>query len=278
MDTKLDELIIRAKKDVFGGNIGENLTTFKGDGLDFREIKEYEWGDDVKKINWKSTAKTGETKVNVFNVERELNIVVAFLISGSIHFGTVRLKQEVISEIMAILSYSTVKNNNRLSSIFFSNKEEKFIPPSKSEGNVYNIAKSAFEFDCLEKEVDYDKFCEYINTTVNEKSLIFVVGDFYGDVDFSSIAYKHEVYALTVRDRFEEYPYVSGEYDFVSPVDFKSSEISMNKNIASKFQQLISAQDNKLQEHFEQHQITSGKIYTNEDIYLRLSQILKGNR
>ncbi|SFV61181.1 hypothetical protein MNB_SV-12-60 [hydrothermal vent metagenome] len=276
MKTELKELLIRAKKDVFGGNIGETLTTFKGDGLDFREIKEYEFGDDVKKINWKSTAKTGVTKVNVFNVERELNIVIAFLVSGSIHFGTVRLKQEVISEIIALLSYSSIKNNNRLASLFFSNKEEEFFPPSKSEAIIYNATQRAFEMDCLNKEVDYSKFCDYINATIKNKSLIFVIGDFYGDIDFSSIAYQHEVYTLIVRDRFEEYPYVSGEYDFVSPIDFSSKEINMDKKVAKAFQKLIEEQDNKLQEHFREHRIVSGKIYTDEDIYLRLSQILKG--
>jgi len=276
MDTQLQELLIRAKKDVFGGNIGETLTTFKGDGLDFREIKEYEFGDDVKKINWKSTAKTGLTKVNVFNVERELNIVIAFLVSGSVHFGTVRLKQEVISEIVALLAFSTLKNNNKLTSLFFSDKEEHFIPPSKAQSSVYLTTQAAFEMPTLQKSVDYAKFCEHINATIKEKSLIFVVGDFYGDVDFSSIAYKHEVYALVVRDRFEEYPYVSGEYDFVSPIDLSSSEINMDKSIAKEFQKLILQEDTKLQEHFREHRIVSGKIYSDEDIYLRLSEILKG--
>jgi uncharacterized protein (DUF58 family) len=275
MDNKLQEIIIRAKKDVFGGNIGDTLTTFKGDGLDFREIKEYEIGDDVKKINWKATAKTNTTKVNVFNIDRELNIVVAFLVSGSVHFGTVRFKQEVISEITAILAYSTIKNNNLLSFLIFSNKDEIFYPPSKSEASVYNSAKSIFEFDCLEKDIDYEAFCNHINSTVKQKSIIFVIGDFYGDTDFSSIAYKHEVYALIVRDRFEEYPYISGEYDFVSPVDFSSTFINMDKNIAKNYQKLVLQNDEKLYEHFTQHQIRAGKIYTNDDIYSKLAQITK---
>jgi uncharacterized protein (DUF58 family) len=276
MDNKLQEIIIRAKKDVFGGNIGDALTTFKGDGLDFREIKEYEIGDDVKKINWKATAKTNSTKVNVFNVDRELNIVIAFLVSGSIHFGTVRFKQELISEIAAILAYSTIKNNNLLSSLIFSNKDEIFYPASKSEASVYNSAKSIFEFDCLEKDVDYEAFCDHINSTVKQKSIIFVIGDFYGDIDLSTISYKHEVYALIVRDRFEEYPYISGEYDFVSPIDFSSTFINMDKNIAKNYQKLILQNDKKLYEHLEQHQITAGKIYTNDDIYSKLAQIIKG--
>jgi len=276
MENRLQELLIVAKKDVFGGNIGDNITTFKGDGLDFREIKEYQSGDDVKKINWKSTAKTGVTKVNVFNVDRELNIVIAFMVSGSIHFGSVRLKQDAMAEIIALLSYSTVKNNNILSGLFFASSLEKIVPPSKSEAIVYNITKIALELDSLEKSIDYDKFCEYINITAKQKSLIFIVGDFYGDIDLSSISYKHEVYALIVRDRLEEYPYIQGEYDFVSPIDFSSSEVSMDKSIAKEYKKLIDQNDTKLYEHFLHHQIKAGKIYTDDDIYLRLSQIIKG--
>jgi len=276
MDTKLQEIIIRAKKDVFGGNIGDTLTTFKGDGLDFREIKEYEFGDDVKKINWKATAKTGTTQINIFNVERELNIVIAFLVSGSVHFGSVRFKQESISEIIALLSYSSIKNKNRLSGLFFSDKEEEFFPNSKNESIIYNLTNNALQFDCLEKNVNYNNFCDYINSTIKNKSLLFIVGDFYGNIDLSSIAYQHEVYSLIVRDRFEEYPYIGGEYDFVSPVDFSSSEVYMNKTIAKNFKKLIEKEDSKLFEHFAQHQITYGKIYTDEDIYQRLSQIVKG--
>jgi len=175
-----------------------------------------------------------------------------------------------------LLSYSSIKNHNKLTSLFFSNKEETFLPPSKGEASIYKTTETAFELDCLNKEVDYSAFCDYINSTIKSKSLIFVIGDFYGDVDFSSIAYQHEVYALVVRDRFEEYPYVSGEYDFVSPIDMSSSEINMDKKVAKAFQKLIIEQDNKLQTHFREHRIVSGKIYTDEDIYLRLSQILKG--
>lgn len=276
MEQKLQEILIRAKKDVFGGNIGDALTTFKGDGLDFREIKEYEFGDDVKKINWKSTAKTGTTKVNIFNVERELNILLLFLVDGSMHFGTAKLKQEVASEILALLAYSSVKNHNRLSSLFFSQKEEKFFPPSKSDAQVYAITEAAFGLDCLQKSVDYQKVCEYVNKTVKEKSLIFMVGDFYGDIDLSSIAYKHELYALIVRDRFEEYPNINGEYDFVSPIDFSSVDTTMNKAVVKEFAKRIKAQDAKLQEHFAKHQIASGKIYTDDDIYFKLTQIIKG--
>jgi hypothetical protein len=192
------------------------------------------------------------------------------------HFGSVKMKQETASEVVAHLAYSAIKNNNRLSSLCFSSKEETFVPSSKNESTVYQTTKEVLNIDCLEKQIDYKKLCDYINATIKNKALIFLVGDFYGEVDLSSIAYKHEVYSFIIRDKFEEYPYIKGEYDFVSPVDFSSSALNMDKNIALKYQQLLQQQDNKLQEHFTQHQIVSGKIYTNDDIYLRLSQILKG--
>jgi len=277
MEARLQEILIRAKKDVFGSSSGDTLTKLKGDGLDFREIKEYQFGDDVKKINWKATAKTGATKVNIFNIDRELNILIIFLASGSLHFGTMRLKQEVATETIATLAYSSIKNNNRLSSLIFSAKEEKFIPPSKQLGAVYQISEAVFSEDCLKKEIDYNKLCEYINTVFKERSLIFLVGDFYGeDIDLSSIAYKHELYALVVRDRFEENPQIRGDFEFVSPIDFSHTEVTMNRQSANEYARLLKAQDDALFEHFSKHGITSGKIYTDEDVYLRLTQIIKG--
>lgn len=276
IDIKLQELLIKAKRDVFGGNLGDNLTTFKGDGLDFREIKEYEIGDDIRKINWNATAKTSKTQVNLFNVDRELNIVIVFAISGSIYFGTKILKQDIVASIMAHLAYSTVKNNNKLSGILYSNTEQQFYPPTKNESLIYTITKDILKTNCLHKQTVYTDMCDYINSIVKEKSLIFIVGDFYGEIDLSSIAYKHEVYTLIVRDRFEEYPYISGEYNFVSPVDFSSTNVNMNKSFALKYQKLIKEQDDKFFEHCNQHKIVSGKIYTDDDIYLRLSEILRG--
>jgi uncharacterized protein (DUF58 family) len=270
------EILIRAKKDVFSGNLGNHLTTFKGDGLDFREIRDYEYGDDIRKINWRATAKGRGLKTNVFNEERELNIVIAFMVSGSLHFGSIKLKQEVATEIMALLAFSALKNSNRLQSLFFEKKIEKFFEPTKNDAIVYQLVESAISFDCLGREVDYKAFCDFVNGVVRQKSLIFMVGDFYGDVDLSEIAHKNELYAIIVRDRFEENPTLNGEFELVDTNTLNSNEMVLNKSVASEYQRLIQKHDAKLREHFLQHQITYGKIYTDEDIYIRLSEIIKG--
>ncbi len=269
------EILLRAKKDVFSGNLGNHLTTFKGDGLDFREIRDYEYGDDIRRLNWKATAKGAGLKTNVFNEERELNIVLVFMVSGSLHFGSVKLKQEVVAEILALLAFSSLKDNNRLQSLFFSNIQEKFFEPSKNETIVYNILESAIDIDLLKKEIDYKKMVDFINNTVKQKSLIFMVGDFYGDLDLSEIAYKHELYALIVRDRLEEYPLLNGEFELVDPNSLDMSDFNLSKDIADEYKKLIDIQDKKLREHFLSHGIKFGKIYTDEDIYLRLTEIVK---
>ena len=276
MNQVAKEILLRAKKDVFSGNLGEYLTTFKGDGLDFREIREYTHGDDIRRINWRATAKGAGLKTNVFNEERELNIVVAFMLSGSLNFGTVKLKQEVAAEIAALLSYSAIKGNNRVQAQFFSNNSKKFFEPTKSDSIVPRIVEEAIEIEVLGKEVDYRAFCDFVNGVVRKKSLIFMVGDFYGEVDLSQIAHKNEIYALIVRDRLEEYPLLNGEFSLVDPNTLGSSEMTLNKGVAKAYQKLIEEHDHKLQEHFLEHQIISGKIYTDEEVYLRLSEIIKG--
>ncbi len=275
-ETIVKEILLRAKKEVFTGNVGNSLTALKGEGVDFAEIKEYDYGDDVRKINWKATAKTSEVKVNVFHVERELNILIAFLASGSIQFGTIRLKQEVMSEVLALLGFSALKNSDRLSTLFFSDKEEGFIKPTKNLGVVEDTLREALSIDVLGKKVDFNAFCDYVNSRIKSKSLILLVGDFYGDVDLSAIAHRHEIYALIVRDRFEENPTLEGDFTFVDPSTLGEEELHLSSSIAKEYALVLKSHDEKIYAHFLEHKITYGKIYTDDDVYIRVAQILKG--
>jgi len=273
METKVKEILLRAKKSVFTGNLGNNLTTFKGDGIDFAEIREYSFGDDVRKINWKATAKTGEVKINEFNEERELNISFVFMLNGGINFGTVALKQDIMVELLAMIGYSAISNGDRLSTFFFSNKLECKFKPSKNLGVVEEYVKSALEINPIGKKTDYNALCDFLNSTFKKKSIVIIVGDFYGDIDLNTIAHKHQIYALIVRDRFEEYPVTDGEYTIIDPSTLKSEDITLSKSSAKAFKKELQKQDSKLYEHFLEHRVNYGKIYTDEDLYLRLVQI-----
>lgn len=276
MYDKAKEIIIKAKTNIFNTNMGNQLTSLKGDGLDFKEIKEYNYGDNIKNINWIATAKSNSIKVNVFDESRQLNIIVAFMINGSLEFGSVNMKQDIATEIIALLSFSSIYNHDLLFPIFFSDKSEIFYEPTYDESIIYKLIQDALEIKCIKKEVDYKKFCDYVNNTMKQRSVIFVIGDFYGDVDLSEIAYSNDVCALIVRDRLEEYPLLNGEYELVNATNLKSSEFNITKNVAKKYKELLDLQDKILEEHFFRHRITHGKIYTDDDIFLRLSQIMKG--
>lgn len=276
MYDKAKEIIIKAKTNIFNTNLGNQLTSLKGDGLDFKEIKEYSYGDNIKNINWKATAKSNSLKVNLFDESRQLNIIVAFLMNGSLEFGSVNMKQDIAAEIIALLGFSSIYNHDLLFPIFFSNKSEIFYEPTYNETIMYKLIQDALEIKCIKKEVNYKSFCDYVNNTMKQRSVIFAVGDFYGDVDLSEIAYTNDVYALIVRDRLEEYPLLNGEYELVNATNLKSSEFNITKNVAKKYKELLDLQDEQLKEHFLKHRITHGKIYTDDDIFLRLSQIIKG--
>ncbi len=271
---KTEEILIKTRRNIFGQNAGGSPSLFSGNGLDFKELREYEIGDDVRKINWKVTAKAGRPFVNLFNEERELNIVVAFMVSGSIYFGTKRFKQELMAEILALLSYSSIKNDDRLSTLFFSDKEEFFMPPTKKMGALHITLEKALSLDPLEKESDFTAFVHYVNERVKRKSLIFIVGDFYGDVDLSLLN-KHELFAVMVRDRFEESPKLFGEMELVDPNTMQDEEFMLSPKIIKEYKKALGKHDKKLEMHFEQHRIRHTKIYTDEEPFVKLSTLFR---
>ena len=275
MEQKFKQILLKVKKKVFTGNIGNNISTFKGTGLDFSEIRDYVIGDDVRSINWKSSAKGAGLKVNVFNEERELNIVTVFMINGSINFGTKRIKQEVMAEVLGMLSYTALRNGDNLTTLFFDTELEKLFKPTKSLGLVGEVLEHALVLDPVTKKIDMTQLCHFINLSLKRKSLIFLIGDFYEDIDLSSISHKNEVYALIVRDRFEEDPHLSGDFSLVDPITLDEDNLSLDKSNIAEYKRLIQAHDKTLYQHFLMHHIKYGKIYTDDDVFIKISQILK---
>ena len=271
---KTEEILIKTRRNIFGQNVGGSPSLFSGNGLDFKELREYDIGDDVRKINWKVTAKAQRPFVNLFNEERELNIVVAFMVSGSIYFGSRRFKQELMAEILALLSYSSIKSDDRLSTLFFSDKEEFFMPPTKKMGSLHITLEKALGLDPLQKESDYRAFVDYVNERVKKKSLIFIVGDFYGDIDLSLLN-KHEVFAVMVRDRFEEAPKLSGEMELIDPNTMEPQEFMLSPKLIKAYEKELERHDTKLMAHFDQHRIKHTKIYTDEEPFVKLSNLFR---
>ena len=276
MQERAKEIILRAKKNVFTGNLGNNLTSFKGDGIDFAEIRDYNYGDDVRKINWKATAKSGELKLNEFNEERELHIIVACMLSGGLNFGSKRLKQDLMAEVVALLGFSAIANSDRFELILFSNKVEKHYKPTKSSGIVEAAVEELLDFNTLGKEANYKEFTNYLLTRLKKRAIVIILGDFLEDnIDLSPLI-KHQLYAIPLRDHLEEKLVLNGDIKLIDPITLNSLDVTLNSTIKKEYIKAIKSHDLKLKEHFLEYNIRSGKIYTSDDLYLRALYIFKG--
>jgi len=230
--SKLQKILVRARRQVFSEMIGNNPSIFHGEGYDFIELREYMPGDDIRHIDWNITAKMRTPFIKVFREERELNIVLASVLNGSVHFGSKKFKQEVIAEIVALLSFSTLKNGDLLSSYIFTDTMVSNSKPSKKLQQVQKNVDEILEFNALEKKVDFKVIADTLYKRLKRKSLIIIVGDFFEIPDFKLLAKKHEVIAIIVRDHLEETPPAMGLSSLVDPEsgmncesDFTSSSI-----------------------------------------------------
>jgi len=275
MDKELKEILIKAKKQVFSNLSGENLTRLKGDGIDLRDIKAYEWGDDIRHINWNATAKTGEMKVNTFDEYRQLNISIFFLLSGSINFGSQRLKQDVMSEVMAYLLFSSYKNHDFCNTTFWDKEAIKEYQPSKKLPQIDEIIKYAYELNTIGKDVDYQTLFQTINERYKRGRIVIFIGDFLTIPNFSLLHKRFQTYAIMIRDRLEEKLEFNGEVQLQDPISSKSERFFINQTVKEKYQNYITLHDKSLEKEFLKNKIAYKKIYTDDDVYLKLLELFK---
>jgi len=216
MDTK--ELLKKVRKieiktrrlsdHVFGG---EYHSTFKGRGMTFSEVRQYNFGDDVRNIDWNVTARYNEPFVKVFEEERELTLMLLVDISGSELFGTrSQFKNEIVTEIAATLAFSALQNNDKIGLILFSDEIELFIPPKKGKSHVLRIIRELIEFTPQSRKTDIARALKYMTNVIKKKAIVFVLSDFMGENyqdTLKIVARKHDVTGIRVYDfREEEIP------------------------------------------------------------------------
>lgn len=266
------EILLRVKKNVLTQKSAEHLSKMRGDGLDFCEIRAYQFGDDVRHINFSASGKTGELQTNIFNEDKQINVVICVLLSSSLHFGSVRLKNELVAEIIGYLGYSSIQQKNQTKLVFFLNNEQQILQLN-SMGDLLSAIEKMLDFDLLEIQSNSKMLNNYI--VQQKKSLVFMVGDFYQQDDYSTIAHKNQVNAILVRDPLEEFPYFGAELDLVDTKNHSVLKANINKRLAKKYQDALQKEDNKRYAHFAKHDINVGKIYTNDVVFDKLSQILR---
>jgi uncharacterized protein (DUF58 family) len=213
MDTK--ELLKKVRKieiktrrlsdHIFGG---EYHSTFKGRGMTFSEVRQYQYGDDVRNIDWNVTARTNEPHIKVFEEERELTMMLMVDISGSEFFGTEeQFKSEMITEISATLAFSATQNNDKIGLILFSDEVELYIPPKKGKSHVLRIIRELIEFQPKSKNTNLAEALKFLSSVMKKKAIVFVLSDFiddHYDHTLKIAARKHDVTGIRVYDKHEE--------------------------------------------------------------------------
>ena len=213
MDTK--ELLKKVRKieiktrrlsnHVFGG---EYHSTFKGKGMTFSEVRNYQFGDDVRSIDWNVTARYNEPFVKVFEEERELTMMLLVDVSGSELFGSQKqFKKEIITEIAATLAFSATQNNDKIGLLLFSDQMELFIPPKKGRSHVLRIIRELIEFQPKGKNTDISAALKYVTNVIKKKAIVFVLSDFMTDGyqhTLKIVSGKHDVTGIRVYDPREQ--------------------------------------------------------------------------
>ena len=187
---------------------GEYHSAFKGRGMTFSEVREYGYGDDIRNIDWNVTARYDHPYIKIFEEERELTVMILADISGSESFGTKQqLKRELITELAAVLSFSTIQNNDKVGLILFSDKIEKFIPPQKGKKHTLRIIRELIDFQPESKKTDISQALQYFTNAIKKRSTAFVISDFESTGFKTALQIanrKHDIIALNVTDRRED--------------------------------------------------------------------------
>ncbi|HNP32363.1 MAG TPA: DUF58 domain-containing protein [Flavobacterium sp.] len=188
---------------------GEYHTSFKGRGMTFSEVRQYQYGDDIRAIDWNVTARYNEPYVKVFEEERELTMMLMVDISGSESFGTKnQLKSEIVTEIAATMAFSATQNNDKIGLILFSDQIELYIPPKKGKSHVLRIIRELIEFQPKSKQTDLSQALKFLSGTQKKKAIVFVISDFIVDDDYEKTlkiaGKKHDITGVRVYDIREE--------------------------------------------------------------------------
>ena len=185
---------------------GQYHSAFKGRGMAFSEVREYQFGDDVRDIDWNVTARFHRPYVKVFEEERELTVMLLIDVSGSLEFGTqVQLKKDMVTEIAATLAFSAIQNNDKIGVIFFSDKIEKYIPPKKGRKHILYIIREMLDFHPESRKTDVKLAVEFLTSVIKRRCTAFMLSDFYSPNDFTQALTicnrKHDVVAIQVYDQ-----------------------------------------------------------------------------
>ena len=263
----------RLSQNIFAG---QYHSAFKGRGMAFSEVREYQYGDDVRDIDWNVTARFNHPYVKVFEEERELIVMLLVDVSGSLDFGTTKqTKKDLVAEIAATIAFSAIQNNDKIGVVFFSDRIEKYIPPKKGKKHILYIIREMLEFKPESRRTDLNKAVEFLTKVMKRRCTAFVLSDFYIRSSFQNeltIANrKHDVIAVQVYDqRAKEMPDVG----LMKIVDAETGHEMLidtgSKKLRAAHNAYWTRQQEMLRDVFSKSNVDSVSIATDEDFVKKL--------
>ena len=277
---KVRKIEIKTRKlssNIFGG---EYHSAFKGRGMTFSEVRNYQFGDDVRTIDWNVTARYNEPFVKIFEEERELTLMLMVDVSNSALFGTNNaLKKNIITEISATLAFSALQNNDKVGLILFSDHVELYIPPSKGKTHVLRIIRELIEFKPLSKKTDIKVALEFLTRILKKKSITFILSDFISsdyEKSLKIISKKHDLTGIKVYDKFEE---AIPNLGLVQMFDQETEEIKMidtsSKSLRDNYKREMSLNFKKFNDLFTKNGAGTISCRTDESYIKKLLNYFK---
>lgn len=285
MDTK--ELLKKVRKieiktkrlsdHIFGG---EYQSTFKGRGMAFSEVRQYQFGDDVRAIDWNVTARYNDTFIKEFEEERELTMMLIIDISGSNFFGSDSLfKNEYVTELAATLAFSATKNNDKVGLILFTDNVELYIPPKKGKSHVLRIIRELLEFKSESKKTDINIPLKFVSNILKNRSIAFIISDFISK-DYSNslkiFSSKHDVTGIRIYDKTEEIIPNLGVIDIID--NESGAKLTVNtgsKNVRKKYSEYYNSKRNEFIDFFKKSGSGIIECNTQDDYQKKLLKYFK---
>ena len=260
---------------------GQYHSAFKGRGMAFSEVREYQYGDDIRDIDWNVTARFHHPYVKVFDEERELTVMLLIDVSGSLDFGTQRqLKRDMVTEIAATIAFSAIQNNDKIGVIFFSDHIEKYIPPKKGRHHILYIIREMLNFKPESRRTDVKQALEFLTSVSKRHCTAFVLSDFYDDQDFLQALQianrKHDLVALQVYDvRAKELPDVGLMRVVDAETGHEQYINTSSRSLRQAHQRYWERQQQRLYEYMNKSNVDLVSIATNEDYVKALLMLFK---
>ena len=260
---------------------GQYHSAFKGRGMAFSEVREYQFGDDVRDIDWNVTARFHRPYVKVFEEERELTVMLLIDVSGSLDFGTQKqMKRDMVTEIAATIAFSAIQNNDKIGVVFFSDRIEKYIPPKKGRKHILYIIREMLDFQPESKRTDVKQAVEFLSSVQKRRTTTFILSDFYVRDEFQQSLQicnrKHDVVAIQVYDqRARELPDVGLMKVVDAETGHEQYVDTSSKALRQAYHKYWNSRQSQLEETFNKSNVDHVSVATNEDFVKALMMLFK---